>query len=64
MHPVYVKDGQEQIAPTPRDEVRLRFAGWRLKNSEPPAEPAADSSETPAESSSSRRPRRGSKSTD
>lgn len=38
MYPVYVKDGQEQIAPTPRDEVRLRFTGWQLKDE--PANPA------------------------
>lgn len=73
MYPVYVKGDQEQIAPTPRDEVRLRFAGWRRKEEPAPQQPSADETssdamtseaEPPAESSTTRRTKRGNKSSE
>lgn len=48
MHPVYVKDEKEQVAPTPLDEVRLRFNGWRLKGT-PVKEPPQPTPPDPAQ---------------
>jgi hypothetical protein len=55
MHPVYVKGDQEQVAPTPLDEVRLKFNGWRLKGA-PVKAPAQPAPADPAEQAGSGEP--------